>query len=723
MSTALSERPQINTALIYPFHNGHVEEVFFSPEKTAPAEHLHLASLLDEYKSGVMRRKTEGYYRVDKMIVEVDEGLENADEKTAMKLRNKRNNLPSLEKTFDLLKEENPEIAEQMQLIAGEDRNKLIHLLSEYQANIETQSEKERVLRMVGEYFMHFEKGMPKSVVVAHCIPAVPEDVRSVLSEEEITKARDSVSQPFQEMAIRQAAATKIANQRIQKIGEQVYSPDLYEKADRVYQRTRPNGTNKHFGAKEYHEALEAGEIKQDYSSLEQTSEGTLKSNDMPTKKGLPMASWLSTPITPLLMKKERDPKNPNATFFHEILPPAANETPEQKADRIHKIAENICTIFDSSQVSNHGKNVAMSPEVRNGIVNSIAKAVQEGRPIRVEYYYTLAGMANPLSRGEQRMPGLQEYAFFHKLGQIAETVKLMYQPRDGAPPIQWINIDESPAFGEVWDLDKAETAKFRTELRSMLNTMGISDSVIFEDFQTLIDEGGEAVQQKIRSNYDRISSAIKLWQESGLEWNEYKAANQIDSTTIADVDAINMIQRSMMRLVTPTKHHDMTLQDLQAVYQNTMPYVPVTGEPLTNRQQEILEDTKQRALHANIYYRSVMTSRDLMKPHYTPDLKVAVTDKGDKHGIHTGDHRTNTFPGHGLAILRYTRPSSPGGEQPSNHWIDVDRALGTFTQYNKDGSHRYVGFIDPTKPKEPPYYYVEQPFLDTHEGETAPES
>lgn len=602
------------------------------------------------------------------------------------------------------------DVALSLRALAMGDRERLMQLVSEYRALEKIREERQRVLRGLGEYYLLRTQGVPKSIFVISHLKNVPEDLGKVLSEKERRQARNQYSPQFADASERLAAATVLANKSLKAIGERAFNTELLTKAQ-----------VQHEHALEPQQAEQQGFIVGDYSSIV-LENGQLVDRTIETGIDMPFAKWQELPIVPLLMKSKE---------FRQINP--------QKEDPTKTIAHNIMVALESGQVSNHGAHVAISKEARERMLRQIEKAVSEDKPVQLELYYTLARMSNPLE-GTRKVPGLQEWAMLYKFAQVAETVKLFYQPANGQPPLQWAIIDEGQVFQEIWDLDTQETARFRNDLLKMANAMGLSQTILFDDLRRMLKEGGEGTEDLIRRNYSRIENNWQDFERSGLSLDDYLQPikdqigilqNPPDGLSItdqqklqelrevvSDVQTIHDRHISMLRLINPLKHHpNMTFKDLLAVYNNDMPHIDLGNIQLSEEQKVIRADIERRALHANIYSKAVMDARPAMKRRYPDAVQVTITDKQDKIVVFTGDDRTQVFPGHGEATLMYSRRSSFGSPEQGKDWINVCRSIEVLadkivSQENGTLSHRYVGVIDPQNSSGTPYYYIETPVL-----------
>lgn len=601
------------------------------------------------------------------------------------------------------------DVALSLRALAMGDRERLMQLLSEYRALEKIREERQRVLRGLGEYYLLRTQGIPKSIFVIGHLKNVPEDLGQVLSEKERKQARNQYSPQFADASERLAAATVLANNSLEAVGEREFTRELLAEVQ-----------VQHEHGLEPQQAEKQGFIVGDYSSIV-LENGKLVDRTIETRTGIPFAKWQELPIVPLLMKSKE---------FRQINP--------QKEDPTKTIAHNIMVALESGQVSNHGAHVAISKEARERMLRQIEKAVSESKPVQLELYYTLARMSNPLE-GTRKAPGLQEWAMLYKFAQVAETVSLFYQPANGQLPLQWAIIDEGQVFQEIWDLDPQETARFRNDLLKMTNDMGLSQTILFDDLRRMLEEGGERTEDLIRRNYSRIQKNWQDFDRSELSLDEYlePIKNQIGTLQnlsdvsvtdqqrlqnlreiVSDVQTIHDRHISMLRLVNPVKHYPhMTIGDLLAVYNNIMPHVDLGNIQLSEDQKAIRADIERRALHANIYSKAVMDARPAMKRRYPDAVQVTITDKQDKIVVFTGDDRTQVFPGHGEATLMYSRRSSFGSPEQGKDWINVCRSIGVLadkivSKENGTFSHRYVGIIDPQNSSGAPYYYIETPVL-----------
>ncbi len=595
-----------------------------------------------------------------------------------------------------VLQKIDPKVVLSLTALALGDTDRFTKLVSEYLALADIREKRLAVLRGVGEYFLRHTRGIPKSMLVASHMRDVPNDTTGLLTPQEERLIPD-VSSQFAKAARRLAIATKSANADLESVGQAEFSLELYTEALR-----------NHEDGLEAHQAEAAGHIKQDFSQL-RLQNGQLRNDTLQVLEGVPFSEWQRLPVTPLLMKNKE---------FKQV-DPASKEAAAETAN-------NIMLVLESGQVSNHGAHVRIAPDVRAKMVSAIQMRVEKGEPIQLELYYTLARMSNPLE-GVRRTPGLQEWAMFYKFAQVTKTAELFYQPTGGQPPIQWVVIDEANAFGDVWDLDQAETKEFRNQLREMFGRMGISDTIIFDDLQRMVDKGGENVANLIKNNYQRIAQNWQDFLASGISFEDYIArdrdwiqtlqnSGEADTaasyqTRIADVQTIHDREISMMRLVNPVRHHpDMTVEDLLAVYNGIMPHVNLGDIQLTDRQQAILADIQARALHANIYSKAVMDARVAMERGYPKAVSVTITDKTNKLVVFTGAPGAQVFPGHAEAIAIGARRSSFGSPELANDWLNVCRASGVLAERIDNKRNRYRGVIDPENPHDPPYYYLQEP-------------
>ncbi len=604
-----------------------------------------------------------------------------------------------------ILTQMEPDVAFSLRVLACGDKGRLTQLVSEHQALEAIRLKREQMLRTVGEYHLLISEGVTKAALATSHIRAVDEiGIDQILTDEQRAQARNKVSPQFGEAAERFAAATELANRELIERGRAVFTVKRYQTALAIHENAIEGQMA------EAHDArVRSGELSKDaeplltglfYDNI-QLVDGHLADPTMSNMEGRPFTWWQELPVVPLLMKKDD---------FQE------GNTPDI-------ISENIMAMLESSQVSNHGAHVAISDEVRADIVGKIRKAVEAGEPVKLDMYYTIARMGNPLE-GLRRMPGHQDWAMMYKMGQVAETAKLFYQPADGQPAMQWIIINEAEAFKDVWDLPDHEVEGFALEMDAMIDRMGLSNVISRDSLQRMAEEGGAPVWEFVEANYKRIRANWDAYAATGLDWDSYveQMGDRLDKTARGDVRTILDREVSMMRLVNPLRNYpDMTIDDLLAVYNGIMPNVELEDVVLTDRQAEILATVRERGLHANIYSKALMDARTMKLPDGTDAIKrrepkaisVTITDKENKLVVHSADPRTKAFMGHGEEIVRYTRVSSPGSPEAGRPWYDVDRAIGILAQWTvRDGKrvHRYVGIVDPTDSTGIPYMYLEVP-------------
>lgn len=609
-------------------------------------------------------------------------------------------NIPTFSSDLTEIQQSTPSVAASLRALSFGNQHRLMQLVSEYKSLQGLQEKKENLLetafRGVGEYHLLRNKAITKASMIAHDFQTIT-DPREQLTEAELAKARQSVSEPFYPVAEKYAAATKLANDRLAEIGKSVFSLDLYNEAvavqGNVIEITRHN-------QEQY-----AG---YDYSTVQLTEDHTqLIDPEQPTIEGAPLSYWETMPIVPLLMKSDQ---------FRDISPDMT------KSQREETTAHNILTIFDSAQVTNHGAQVKMSEEVRNGIVKQVQSAIAEDRPINVEFFYFLGRMSNPLSAGDQREPGFQDWTFMYKLGQIAKTAELFYKPTQEQPAIQFINVNEAHAFGAIWDQNPEENAVFLNRLEDMRENMGLSETIIFDDLQTWMDRNTEAVLPVVENHKNRIRQAVSDVADSGVSITECIARNNtLDHQTSEDLAFMEEILPSQMKLINPALHFpEASAQDLIRAYEGIMNTVEEQSKPLTPLQQEIRQYAVSHATDAFIHFRAVMLSRTAMQRTYRPDLSVSITSKEDKYAMHTGNPSTTTFPSNGVPVIRYPQIPSFGSPLPGKPWYDVERAVGALAQreirgneidgYKITDTRRFTAVVDPETKK--PYVFLEQPYI-----------
>ncbi len=648
-----------------------------------------------------------------------------ADEASDIEAR-AENVIQTTEAILARLDQRDPDISDSLRALSLGNPNRLRQLVAEYMVvtSSELQEKKAQVTRAVAEHQLLYERGVPKAMYVASFYDKV-DDPAEILTDEELKKAAEKYSPQFAGVSQRYAAATKLANHGLEKEGEHAFSLKSYRVAELMQDH-----------AQEAQDAEKKGLITTDYSSLT-LENGVLTDRGVETIEGMPLSWWYDLPITPLLMKKD-------------FLDPDSEEAREMSESAV--TAENIMRVMESNQITNHGAHVDISPKMRDEIVSQMQQAVAAERPIQFELYYSVGAMANPLERN-QASPSLQDWAMWYKYGQISETIGLFYQPKDNQPPVQWVIIDETQAFGDVWDLDPVKTREFRTKVEEMVAQMGLSNTILFDELQRMADEGGQDVQESIAQEYMRIAGK---WSEftknipsianrsegisqaledkiaqlknapkhspQAAELRELKMirkkhdrylylwdfANQdIQAKDYKDIKQILDREVSMMRLVNPLRvdgpigwdertpgYPDMTIDELLHVYNGIMPHVHFDGFELTAREQEILAVVQARGLHANIYSSAVMNSRHHMQRRYSNAIKVTITDKDEKMVVVTGDDRAQVFPGHGVPVFLSTNSSSLGSPEPGNPWLNVDRLVGQFTDRADLGIKRSDGTI-----------------------------
>ena len=147
--------------------------------------------------------------------------------------------------------------------------------------------------------------------------------------------------------------------------------------------------------------------------------------------------------------------------------------------------AELVLGVFMSSAYRKGSLARAQLDRQRTVLLHTLRRHTAVGRPVELTLMAFPFKAPNPHKVGARRLPDLAEYAALHRLDQLRQAVRAVYEPGlrlhlilDGAAlaPIVGITAEEAKAYGLY--------------LRDLMRDAGVADFIELHDFTALLEDG-----------------------------------------------------------------------------------------------------------------------------------------------------------------------------------------------------------------------------------------